>query len=73
MFWFALPAALIGPLSGSFNSYVRYAAVLFPCFVVLGGVLATESRKPWLWAGSGVFFLLQALLLVRHVTFHWAG
>ena len=35
LFWYALPMALVGPLSGSFVSYTRFAAVLFPCHLVV--------------------------------------
>ena len=72
-FWFAVPMALIGPLSGTFMSYTRYAAVIFPTFVVLGRMLGGEERRPWLYTATAVFLLVQVTLLLRHATFHWAG
>jgi len=73
LFWFALPMALLGPLTGSFVSYVRFAAVLFPCHLVLARVLGGERRRPFLWLTLAVFYGLQIVLLLRHVNFRWAG
>jgi hypothetical protein len=73
LFWFALPMALLGPLSGSFVSYVRFAAVLFPCQLVLARVLGGERRRPFLWLTLAVCYGLQIVLLLRHVNFRWAG
>lgn len=73
LFWFTLPMALVGPLSGSFVSYLRFAAVLFPCHLVLARWLAGERRRPFLWLTLAVFYGLQVVLLLRHVNFRWAG
>jgi hypothetical protein len=73
LFWYALPMALVGPLSGSMVSYTRFAAVLFPCHLVLARALDFERRRPWLWLTLAVAFALQIVLLIRHVAFRWAG
>ena len=73
LFWYALPMALVGPLSGSLVSYTRFAAVLFPCHLVLARALNGERRRPWLWLTIAVFYGLQIVLLLRHVNFRWAG
>jgi hypothetical protein len=73
LFWFTLPMGLLGPLSGSLVSYTRFAAVLFPCFVVLGRSLSDEERRPWLYLTTAAFMLVQVTLALRHVSFRWAG
>ncbi|MEE2776698.1 MAG: hypothetical protein VYE73_08035 [Acidobacteriota bacterium] len=72
-FWFCLPIVLIAPLAGSFTSFTRYAAVLFPIFVVLGGIFTAGERRIWLATTASIFLAIQVVLLVRHATFHWAG
>lgn len=72
-FWFVLAMGLVGPLSGSFVSYTRFAAVLFPCFLVLGIRLASPERRPWLVLTAASFGWIQAILALRHVSFRWAG
>ena len=73
LFWYTLPMALVGPLSGSFVSYTRFAAVLFPCELVLARGLSSERRRPFLWLTIGVWLMAQTVLLLRHVSFRWAG
>ncbi len=73
LFWYTLPMALVGPLSGSFVSYTRFAAVLFPCHLVLARLLGTERRRPFLWLTLAVWYTVQVVLLLRHVNFRWAG
>ena len=73
LFWYALPMALVGPLSGSFVSYTRFAAVLFPCHLVVARLLGTERRRPFLWLVLAVWYGTQWVLLVRHINFRWAG
>ena len=72
-FWYTLPMALVGPLSGSFVSYTRFAAILFPCHVVLAGALGEERRRPFLWLVLAISFGVQMVLLIRHINFRWAG
>src|SRR4029453_2951181 len=73
LFWYVLPMALVGPLSGSFVSYTRFAAVLFPCHWVLARTFAARQRRLGLWLTVAVFAALQVYLLLRHVEFRWAG
>ena len=73
LFWYALPMALVGPLSGSFVSYTRFAAVLFPCHLVVASLLGSERRRPFLWLTLAVWYGVQMVLLLRHVNFRWAG
>jgi hypothetical protein len=73
LFWYTLPMAVVGPLSGSFVSYTRFAAVLFPCHVVVARLLGTERRRPFLWLVLAVWYAMQWILLVRHINFRWAG
>jgi hypothetical protein len=73
LFWYALPMALVGPLSGSLVSYTRFAAVLFPCMLVAARALSGERRRPYLWLTMAVWLVIQTTLLVRHVSFRWAG
>ncbi len=73
LFWYALPMALVGPLSGSFVSYTRFAAVLFPCHLVVARLLGSERRRPLLWLTLAVWYGVQMVLLLRHVNFRWAG
>jgi len=73
LFWYALPMALVGPLSGSFVSYTRFAAVLFPCSLVVARVLSGDRRRPLLWLTMAVWLVIQTALLIRHVSFRWAG
>ena len=65
--------AIVGPLSGSFVSFTRFAAVLFPTFMVFGKLLSGDERRPLLYASTGALLLLQVTLLLRHATFKWAG
>src|SRR6185503_19360956 len=65
LFWYTLPMALIGPLSGSFVSYTRFAAVLFPCHLVIPRVTTAPGRRPLLWLTFAVFSALQVYLLLR--------
>jgi Gpi18-like mannosyltransferase len=73
LFWYALPMALVGPLSGSFVSYTRFACVLFPCQLVAARGLEGERRRPFLWLVLAAWFAIQIVLLVRHASFRWAG
>jgi hypothetical protein len=73
LFWYALPMAVVGPLSGSFVSYTRFAAVLFPCHLVVARLLGTAKRRPFLWLVIGVWYATQWILLLRHINFYWAG
>jgi hypothetical protein len=73
LFWYALPMALVGPLSGGFMSYTRFAAILFPCHLLLSRALAGDRRRPFFWLTLALFFAVQVILLVRHVSFRWAG
>jgi hypothetical protein len=73
LFWYTLPMAMVGPLSGSFVSYTRFAAVLFPCHLVVARLLGTERRRPFLWLTLAVWYGVQMVLLLRHVNFRWAG
>ena len=73
LFWYALPMALVGPLSGSFVSYTRFAAILFPCHLVVARLLGTERRRPFLWLVLAVWYGTQWVLLIRHINFRWAG
>ena len=72
-FWFALPMALLGPLSGSLVSYTRFAAVIFPTHLVLAKVLSGRDRAFYRALTAAVFFTVQIVLLLRHATNHWAG
>ena len=57
LFWYTLPMALVGPLSGSFVSYTRFAAVLFPCHLVRRARCSgRERRRPFLWLTLAVWF-----------------
>ena len=73
LFWFALPMALLGPLSGSLVSYTRFAAVIFPTSLVLARALGGQDRVFYRYLTAAVFFVVQIILLLRHATNHWAG
>jgi hypothetical protein len=73
LFWYTLPMALVGPLSGSFVSYTRFAAILFPCHLVLASLLEGERRRPFFWLALAASYGLQIALLLRHIHFRWAG
>ncbi|MBV8085020.1 MAG: glycosyltransferase family 39 protein [Chloroflexi bacterium] len=64
---YALAMGLVSVASGSFVSYMRYAAVLFPMFVVVAQLL--EGKRAFLWTPllylcamlQGLFLTMQAL------------
>ena len=70
LFWYALPLGLVPALT-SMMSFTRYLIVVFPVFVVAGELLAERplSRRLTL----GLLIAIQALLLLRHISFLWAG
>lgn len=72
-FWYALPMALVGPLSGSFVSYTRFAAVLFPCHLVAAKLLAGEERRGFRYLTLASLLMVQTVLLARHANNWWAG
>jgi hypothetical protein len=72
LFWYALPLGLL-PAMTSLMSYTRYLVVAFPVFFAAGAVLAPEPRRRVRWLALGALLALQALLVVRHVNFRWAG
>ncbi len=64
---------ILPAMSGTFTSYTRFAACVFPMFIALGVFLA---RREWRWLRYGllvVFLLLHIVLVWRFVNFRWAG
>jgi hypothetical protein len=54
-------------------SYLRYFSLAFPAFAATARVLDTPARRPWLVVLSAACLVLQALLLLRHINYRWAG
>ena len=74
LFWYALPMALVGPLSGSFVSYTRFAAVLFPCALVVARAFTSERRRPFFWlTARGLAHDPDRAPDPSRASFRWAG
>ena len=72
-FWWAVALGLAPALFNSFVSFLRFASVVWPLFILLGERLV-RLKQPWLLAA--VFFpavTLHLWLLWEHVNFRWAG
>ncbi|MCG8587748.1 MAG: hypothetical protein MJE66_00495 [Proteobacteria bacterium] len=72
LFWYALPMGLL-PAMTSFMSNTRYVLVVFPVFLVLGQWLAGSRRRRLRALVLGAFVAIQALLVLLHINFRWAG
>lgn len=73
LFWYALPMGLIPAMIQSFMSYTRFFILLIPVFYA-GGHLWAHIKAKWMLVPVVIAFLfLQALLLIWHVNYRWAG
>jgi hypothetical protein len=66
---YAVFLGLVPALSNSLMSYTRFACLLIPLFLVWGQRL----RRPVLDPVLLLFFGVQVLLFLAHLSNHWAG
>ena len=67
---YAAFSGVIPALSNDMASYTRYASVVFPVFIVWDVAL----RRKWMSVLiSLLFFVLQMVFLLRHISNQWAG
>lgn len=73
--WFlwALVLGVIPAVSGTFTSYTRFEAVVFPLFAALGVFLGRREWRSLRWAGIAACASAHAFLLWRFVTHGWVG
>jgi len=72
LFWYALPVGL-APAMTSMMSYTRYLVVVFPVFLAAGVFFSSDRLRHVKWIALGFLTALQALLVLRHINFYWAG
>jgi hypothetical protein len=73
-FFYSLGAGLLPAMTNWFLSYTRFFTLCVPVFVVWALQLeASRPRRGALLALAGLSWAVQLVLLVRHVTFRWAG
>ena len=70
---YTLLVGLVPAVTVQLMCYLRYFSLAFPAFEATCRALDTPSRRPWLVVLGGVCLVLQALLLLRHVNYRWAG
>ena len=68
-----LALGLLPAMSGQFVSMTRYGAVVFPVFAAAGIFLQSFPSKAPLWIAIFVLWIVQILLLIRLITYQWAG
>ena len=73
-FFYALGIGLVPAMVTGFASYTRFLAVCFPVFAAVAETSRHRRAPTTVFAVSiGVLWLVQLGLLLRHVTFRWAG
>jgi len=70
---YTLLVGLVPAVTVQLMGYLRYFSLAFPAFESTARALDTPSRRPWLVLLGGACLVLQALLLLRHVNYRWAG
>jgi hypothetical protein len=70
---YTLLVGLVPAVTVQLTAYLRYFSLAFPAFEATTRALDTPSRRPWLVVLGGACLVLQALLLLRHVNYRWAG
>jgi hypothetical protein len=70
---YCFPGAIVPAMSLSMMSFTRYALVLFPVFIVGGGLLSPPRQKWWLYLVAATSLSLQILMLIRHAHWDWAA
>lgn len=73
MLAWAFALGVLPAMSGTFTSFVRFEALVFPLFVALARFLIQPNRRIWLGWFLALNALLQGILLVRFINFRWAG
>jgi hypothetical protein len=67
---YAIFAGLIPALSNSLMSYTRFVCLVFPLFIVWG----TICRRNWIFVFlCMLFFAMQIVFLLLHISGSWAG
>lgn len=73
-FFYALGLGLVPAITAEFASYTRFLAVCFPVFAAFAAMSRHRRIPATVFAGSiALLWLVQLALLLRHVTFRWAG
>jgi hypothetical protein len=70
---YAVLVGLVPAVTVQLMCYLRYFSLVFPAFEATSRALDTPSRRPWLAVLAAACLVLQALLLLRHVNYRWAG
>ncbi len=73
LFVWTIMLGLIPALSGTFASFVRFEALVFPLFIALGEMSTREEMTGRRWVCLSVFGLLHATLSWRFLNYYWAG
>jgi hypothetical protein len=73
LFAWAIVLGVVPAVSGTFTSYVRFAAVAFPLFISMAVLLVKPERRLLRFATLAVFFVLHCALVWRFVNYRWAG
>ncbi|MCX7866268.1 MAG: hypothetical protein N2438_03960 [Limisphaera sp.] len=68
-----LMLGLVPALSGTFVSYIRFEACVFPLFVALGALFCWLRKKWPFWAFAGLSLAVHLHLLWRFLHYRWAG
>jgi hypothetical protein len=72
-FVYALGIGVVPALSNLFLSYSRFVILCFPLYVVMAQQMSDAKRRPLFFYTIAVAGILQAMLLIRHINYYWAG
>lgn len=72
-FLYALPMAVVPAMTMSFMAFTRYFAIVFPVFMIVGGLLAQERAKLLRMPVLTTLLCIQILFLVRYLNSWWVA
>jgi hypothetical protein len=72
-FWVSVLMGVFPVMTGTFWSFTRFLAVIFPVFIAMADVLSRDRWKAYRWTVISIMFSLQIVFLIRHINNYWAG
>ncbi len=70
---FSIAFGVLPVLSGSFMSYMRYVAVIFPLYIVLAQLVEEKKYQAFKFPLLFFFILLQTLFVIMHSINYWVA
>ncbi len=73
LFFYALPITIVPAMSASLMSFTRYAAVIFPLFIVYGEYFSAGRKNKLYWITLFLLAGIHVVFVFKHMNNYWVA